>query len=167
MRRLLLVVAALVALSGCKRTATDAARAVRAYDDELVRAFRMSDSSRVPEVATRQEADRVLVLVDLKASNRLVLDSTLERFEVLSARAAPDGKTAEVDTAERWRYFDRPLDPGRTAGAVILSEMRMRYALVREGGRWKVADVTTLGNEILSGRPRQAADSSREAGSPR
>jgi hypothetical protein len=109
----------------------------------------MSDSSRMPGVATRKEANRVLVLVDLKASNRLVLESTLERFDVRSSRASPDGKTAAVETAERWRYFDRSLAPGRSPGPTIVSEMRMRYDLVREDGRWKVAEVTTLANEIL------------------
>jgi hypothetical protein len=142
--------AALLALAACSGSdAKAAARAVREYDDELVRAFRMSDASRMATFATRKEADRVLVIVDLKASNRLVLESTLERFDVVSSKASADGKSAAVETKERWRYFDRPIAPGRSPGPTIVSEMRMRYDLVRESRRWKVADVTTLENVFL------------------
>lgn len=144
------VAAALLMLAACSRSASDAAaRAVREYDDELIRAFRTSNPSRIAGVATRTEADRVLVLVDLKSSNRLVLESTLERFEVVSSRAFIDGKSATVETKERWRYFDRPIAPGRSPGPEIVSEMRMRYELAWDSGRWKVADVTTLENAIL------------------
>ncbi|HSM92492.1 MAG TPA: hypothetical protein VLT47_06345 [Anaeromyxobacteraceae bacterium] len=142
------MVACLLALAACEGGAGDAARAVREYDDALIRAFRLTDPSKMTQVAAREEADRVRVLVDLKAASRLVLESTLERFEVRSSAVAPGGGRATVETAERWRYFDRALSPGQSPGPVILSEMRMRYDLVREAGRWKVAEVTTLANQV-------------------
>lgn len=141
--------ACLLALAGCGGRAGDAAKAVREYDAALVRAFRMSDPSRMTEVATQQEADRIRVIADLKAASRLVLESTLERLDVRSSEVAGGGQRATVETAERWRYFDRALTPGRSPGTVIVSEMRMRYDLVWEGGRWKVGRVTTLSNEVL------------------
>ncbi len=144
-----------LALAAACRPQPDPAAAVREYDEELVRAFRLSDSSRMPNVATRKEADRVLVLVDLKASNKLVLESSLERFEVTSAKISPDRSSAVVETAERWRYHDRPLSPGRSPGPTIVSEMRMRYDCVREDGRWKVADVSTLANTVLEPKGKQ------------
>lgn len=145
MRRVAAVlVAAIVAGCSADRSAADA---VRAYDDALVRAYAGGDASRMTEVATKKEAERVLVLVDLKSMNRLALESTIERFEVLSAQAR--GDRATVDTSERWRYHDRPLDPGHGPGPNVLSEMKMRYDLVKEGGRWKVAEVTTLANTVL------------------
>lgn len=146
-RARLLPLAAAVALAACGRSdSAAAAKAVREYDDALVRAFRLSDASRMGEVATRKEADRVLVLVDLKASNRIVLESTLEAFEVVDAKRA--GEAAVVETKERWRYHDRPLAPGRSPGPEIVSDMRLRFDLVRDAGRWKVSEVTTVANSI-------------------
>lgn len=165
MSRAWAIAAAHLALAACSGSdAKAAAGAVREYDDELVRAFRMSDASRMGGFATRKEADRVLVIVDLKASNKLVLESTLERFDVVSSSASADGKSATVETRERWRYFDRPIAPGRSPGPVIVSEMRMRYDLVRESKRWKVADVTTLENVFVEpkGGPPRSGDEARQ-----
>jgi hypothetical protein len=145
---MLLVAAALLACAPGDRDRREAERAVRAYDDALVRAFRTSDLEGMRATATEAEASRVRVLVDLKIADRLVLESTLERLEVLSAtRAGGDGFT--VRTAERWRYFDRPLDPGRPVGRAVLAEMQMEYDVAREGGRWLIARARTLSNQYL------------------
>jgi hypothetical protein len=147
-RRTILAVAALLACAPGDRDRREAERAVRAYDAALVRAFRTSDLDGMRATATPAEAGRVRVLVDLKIADRLVLESTLERLDVLSAsKAGADAFT--VRTAERWRYFDRPLDPGRRAGGVVLAEMRMEYDVAREGGSWLVAKVRTLSNQRL------------------
>jgi hypothetical protein len=74
-----------------------------------------------------------------------VLESQLESFEVTRAKATRD--TATVETRERWRYHDRRLQPGAPPGPEIASLMTMRYSLVRESGRWKVAQVATNASE--------------------
>jgi hypothetical protein len=153
MRRI--AVAALLALSACPGQDRELSRAVREYDDALVSAYASSDPSRVEGVAAPKEADRIRVLIDLKTSARLALESTLESFEVTSATGA--GEMGTVETRERWRYRDRPLQPGAPSGPEIASVMRMRYSLVREGGRWKVASVATIANERIAapgGPPR-------------
>ena len=87
------------------------------------------------------------VLVDLKSAGKLVLESKIESFEVTSASAS--GDTATVETRERWRYHDRHTRPGEPDGPEFVADMKMRYGLVREGGRWKVESVATLSNEFL------------------
>ncbi len=148
--------ALVLALAGCPRPEREAARAVREYDDELVRAFRTSDASRMAGVASAKEAGRVRVLVDLKSAGKLVLESSLESFEVTRIEVAPGGGAASVETKERWRYFDRHLRPGKPPGPTFVADMAMRYALVREGGRFKVRDATTLANEYVGERPAAA-----------
>jgi hypothetical protein len=134
--------AALLALLACARgTDREVAAAVRAYDDALVLAYRTGDASRMTAVAAADEARRVQVLVDLKAAAQLVLEATLEELEVTRVEA---GARAVAETRERWRYYDRHLRPGEPSGPTIVSEMTMRYDLVREGGRWKVSAVKTL-----------------------
>jgi hypothetical protein len=146
--RALLGILAALGCASCKRDRGEAERAVRAYDEALVRAYRTNDRTGMRETATEKEANRVLVLIDLKIADRLVLESTLERLDVASAeRVGADGYT--VRTAERWRYHDRPLDPGRDAGPELVAEMKMEYEVAREAGRWRVAKVRTLANEVL------------------
>ncbi len=147
----------LLALAGCTRPEREVARAVREYDDELVRAYRTGDASRMPGVAAAKEAGRVRVLIDLKSASKLVLESTLESFETTRIQVPPGATAASVETKERWRYFDRHLQPGEPPGPTLVSDMSMRYELVREDGRWKVRDVSTLASEYLGPRREAAA----------
>jgi hypothetical protein len=134
-------------LAGCSGGAGEASQAVRAYDDALVRAYAGNDASPLAAVATAKELARVQVLIDLKVAGKLVLESRVEAFEVASASASGDAAT--VETRERWRYHDRRLRPGEPPGPEFVADMKMRYDLVREGGKWKVASATTLANEFL------------------
>lgn len=151
-----LAAAAALGLAACADAAREAVEAVRAYDHALVLAFRTGDASEVGRVAAADEARRVGVLVAVKRDARVVLESTLESFEVARAEVPGPG-TARVETRERWRYLDRPLDPGRVAGAPVVSAMTMRYDLVQEGGRWKVQAVRTLASDPARLAPPDAA----------
>jgi len=141
------VMAALMLLAACSGSDRELGKAVGDYDDALVRAYATADASRLSEVATAKEAGRVQVLLDLKSNAKLVLESKIESFEV--TRASSSGDSATVETRERWRYHDRHLKPGEPQGPDFVAEMAMRYELLREGGRWKVASVSTLSNEYL------------------
>jgi hypothetical protein len=141
------VTAALVVLAACSSPQTDLGKAVRAYDDALVRTYSTADVAPLSGVATAKEAGRVQVLLDLKTNAKLVLESKIESFEV--TRASASGDSATVETRERWRYHDRHLKPGEPQGPDFVADMAMRYELVREGGLWKVASVATLSNEYL------------------
>lgn len=145
MRRL--VLPALLLLTGCRGDSAEASKAVRAYDDALVRAYAGGDASPLANLATAKELGRVQVLVDLKTAGKMVLESRIESFEVTSSSTS--GDTAVVETRERWRYHDRHLEPGKPDGPQFVADMKMRYELVREGGLWKVGAVSTLSNEYL------------------
>ena len=145
MRRM--VLAPVLLLAACQGASAEAAKAVREYDDALVRAYARGDASPLANLATAKETGRVQVLVDLKTAGKLILESQIEAFEVTST--ATSGDTATVETRERWRYHDRHTKPGEPDGPDFVADMRMRYELVREGGRWKVGSVSTLSNEYL------------------
>jgi hypothetical protein len=142
-------VAALLLCAACQGAAAEASRAVREYDDLLVRAYAGGNASPLANLASAKELGRVQVLIDLKTAGKLVLESKIESFEVTSASAS--GNTATVETRERWRYHDRHLEPGKPPGPEFVADMRMRYELAREGGRWVVQSVSTLSNEYLNG----------------
>jgi hypothetical protein len=146
MRRLAPAAFLLLAVA-CQGGSAEAAKAVRAYDDALVRAYATGDASTLASLATAKEMGRVQVLLDLKTAGKLVLESRIEAFEVTST--ATSGETATVETRERWRYHDRHTKPGEPNGPEFVADMKMRYELVREGGRWKVGSVSTLSNEYL------------------
>jgi hypothetical protein len=163
MRRIALAAAVVATLVACaRRPDPELARAVRDYDDALVRAFATSDAAGLARVAGKKEADRVRILVDLKRSAKLALESTIEDFEV--TRVETRGDTATVETRERWRYHDRGLAPGAPSGPELVSQMTMRYALIREGGRWKVESAATLSNAYLT--PAAAGGAAHAAPKP-
>jgi len=139
--------AGLLLLAACADPRRELERAVRAYDDELVKAYLTADPSRLDQVASQEEAGRIRVLIDLKTSARLVLESRLDAFEVTGATVR--GAEGTVETRERWRYHDRHLRPGEPPGPELLSAMAMRYRLARVGGAWKVVSVATLSSEYL------------------
>lgn len=150
MRRLAPALASVLLLVACQGGSAEAAKAVRAYDDALIRAYASGSASPLVNLATEKELGRVQVLIDLKTSGKLVLESQIESFEVTSASTS--GDTATVETRERWRYHDRHTKPGEPNGPDFVADMKMRYQLVREAGRWKVESVATLSNEYLEGK---------------
>jgi hypothetical protein len=144
--------AAVLALlsTGCEeqRRRWAAEHAVRAYDEALAEAYRMSDASRLSEVAGEREVGRVQVLIDLKRSSGLVLESRIESLTVTDVRPVrPDG--LEVRTRERWRYHDRPTRPGRPPGPVFVADMEMEWSLARVRGKWRVEKGRTLSSTYL------------------
>ena len=143
-------VALALAAAGCEgpRQRWAAERAVRAYDEALAHAYRMSDASRLKDVAGEKEVGRVQVLIDLKRSSALVLESRVESLAVTDVRAVgPDGLV--VKTRERWRYHDRPTRPGQPPGPVFVVEMDMEWELVRVRGTWRVEKGRTLSSTYL------------------
>jgi len=139
---------AVAVLAACSSDRSEAERAVRAYDEALVAAYRANDPALVAPRVTARELRKVTALIDLKRSNGIVLESTLESLEVESAsRPAPD--RLQVSTRERWRYFDRPLAPGSPTGQVFVAVMALDYQLVREGGAWKVDELRGRSTEYL------------------
>ena len=105
--------------------------------------YRQNDAEDLSRFAGAKEAGRVRVLIELKKAAGLVLESTIESFEVFSIELrSPDAAT--VATRERWRYQDRALAPGTSPGPAFVAHMEMRYEVAREDGRWKVQAVRTL-----------------------
>ena len=64
-----------LALAACAGRQTELERAVREYDDALVRAYATADPSLLAAVAPDEEAVRVRVLIDLKSEAGVVLES--------------------------------------------------------------------------------------------
>jgi hypothetical protein len=79
------IASALLLFAACSGSERELGRAVREYDDALVRAYASADASRLPDVATAKEAARVQVLLDLKSNAKLVL----ERSRPSRSRALP------------------------------------------------------------------------------
>jgi hypothetical protein len=89
------------------------------------------------------------VLVDLKSASKLVLESELQSLEVTKVER-PSPEAMVVETRERWRYHDRPLEPGRPAGPLFVADMVLSYELERaKVGGWRVSRGRTLSTEYL------------------
>jgi len=125
---------------------TNALNLVSAYNKASIHAFRTSDFSLLGNVAGDKELRVIKVLVESKQYGGVVLESTLEKLELVSVKES--GTTGMiVDTKERWRYYDRPLSPKMPPGPVFVGEMTMRYDCSKASGKWKVMKVTTIANK--------------------
>jgi hypothetical protein len=146
--------AAALALAACLACASgrgEAEAAVRAYDEALAAAYRAGDVSLLAGAASAREQRKVAALVALKTAAGLVLESDLLRLEVTGAERA-EGEMV-VTARERWRYFDRPVAPGKPAGPTFLVDMTLRYHFVREAGGWKMDRGETIASEVLEPAP--------------
>jgi hypothetical protein len=127
----------------------DAERTIKGYNEGAILAYRTRDLEPLKRFATEAEWGRVVVLVDLKTANRVVLESELLSLEIGRVeRSGSDGLAAE--TRERWRYYDRPVEPGVPRGPTFVADMKLEYQLVRtQGSPWRVERVKQLENEFV------------------
>lgn len=146
MRRCRLL-AALALVAGCTADRREAEALVRGYNEAAIVAYRTRQFGALEQVATKKEAGRVVVLVDLKSAAGLVLESELQALEV--TRVERSDAQLRAWTKERWRYWDRPLKPGGEVGTVFVAEMTLDYDFVREDGAWKLSSARTLTNDFL------------------
>jgi hypothetical protein len=148
-RRIFILIAALFTLSCFACTsADDPLKIVRAYNDAVILAYRTGDTSKLPNVAGEREAQVIGVLIATKRGAGLVLESTLERVEVV--RAEKTGPHAQlIETKEQWKYYDRPLKPGGKPGQTIQAAMKLQYECERVKNVWKVMKVKALEYIIL------------------
>lgn len=149
----LLVAALAVAagLAGCRGDRGEAEALARAYVAALASAYRQSDPAPLTPLAGEHHLRKVSALIDLKKAARLVLESEAESLEV-TAVERPAPARLVVRTRERWRYQDRPLDPGATPGPRYLVVLALEYAFVRDGGAWKLEEARALSSEVLEPR---------------
>jgi hypothetical protein len=135
-------------LAGCNAEKREAEALVRAYNEAAIIAYRTRAFGRLQETATQKELGRVVVLVDLKTASDLVLESELQALEISSVEKIGEA-LMKIGTRERWRYWDRALKPGASAGTVFVADMTLSYDFVREEGAWKMSSARTLTNEYL------------------
>ncbi len=145
-----LAAAAVAATSGCGRwqLAHDGEAAVRAYNDAIIVAYRLNDPSGLERVAGEDEVRRLTALIDLKRNGRLALESEIQELAVLGV-ASPGPDRMTVATRERWRYWDRALQPGIPTGPVFVADLWMTWELGRARGDWKVLRGRTERSEYL------------------
>jgi hypothetical protein len=143
-----LAAAAAAGSAGCGGDRREAERLARGYVAALAAAYRQNDPAPVAPLVGARHLGKVSTLIDLKRTARLVLESEAESLEVTAVeRPAPDRLV--VRTRERWRYQDRPLDPGANPGPRHVVVLALEYAFVREGGAWKLDEAKALSSEVL------------------
>ena len=121
------------------------------YNNAAIEAYRTGTAKPLLAYASEKEVNKVQVLVDLKSSNKLVLESELQDLQVLSVNLESDGHHT-VRTRERWKYFDRPLRVGTAPGPVFIADIYLEYMVGPEGNMWKVQKVKAEKTEYLQGK---------------
>ncbi|HTN51155.1 MAG TPA: hypothetical protein VML50_02030 [Anaeromyxobacter sp.] len=127
-------------LASCRRSGEDEARAAVAnYLVKLVQAYRSSDETIVDPFVTEAQGRTLTGLIGVKQDMGVLLDSQLLDIRFESVRV--DGEGFLVDTRERWHYRDLALRTGTQVGDDSLDSYAIRYRLVREEGKLKIAQI--------------------------
>lgn len=143
----------IILLSACADTTReDVVNVIRDYNNAAIEAYRTETAKPLLAYADEKEVNKVQVLVDLKTSNKLILESELLKLEVISSTRAADGRYS-VRTKERWKYFDRPLRVGTAPGTVFIADIYLEYILQPAGSSWKIQKVKAEKTEYLQGAP--------------
>lgn len=161
MRAWVIALLVILLMAGCKEH--PAAEAVRGYNLALVQAYRENNSISLDHWATERERNKVLVLVDLKKANRLVLECDQPEVTILKVEEV-NPEMVLVESDELWSYQDRPLDPGVPPKPHFKVRMHMRWEVVKEGKKYKVDKGATLASEYLEpkeGIPESAHTAAR------
>jgi hypothetical protein len=145
-------------------------RAVQAYCDAVIIAYRTSDASAVLPVTTEREWRKIFTLIDVKQADGLVLESELESLTVTSVNQ-PNPGFMRVAATERWRYFDRPIELGKPPAPEFVVEMDLVYSFVDKDGVWKMDEATTRRHEYIEPdgyhpEEQQARDTASGTGQP-
>jgi len=143
-----LAVPAAAALTGCRGDGPEAEALARGYVAALAAAYRQNDPAPLAPLVGARHLKKVSALIDLKRAARLVLESETESLEV-TAVERPDPTRLLVRTRERWRYQDRPLDPGASPGPRYVVVLALEYAFVREDGAWKLDEARAISSDTL------------------
>lgn len=137
--RVLLLVAALCACACAGPSEAELLRAVRAYDDALIEAYRTADATLLEPVAGPREAKKLLGLIGAKLDMGVTLDAELVSLEPAGVERTQDGAT--VHTREVWRYADRRAGSGAPVGEASQDHYLVAYLLARRDARWVVEEV--------------------------
>ena len=144
---------AMTLLSACADTANETVvKVIRDYNSAAMQAYRTGSARPLLAHADEKEVNKVQVLVDLKTSNKLVLESELLKLEVISSTRKADSLYT-VRTKELWKYFDRPLRVGAAPGPVFIADIYLEYLLHPAGNSWKVQKVKAEKTEYHQGAP--------------
>lgn len=149
MKGIFFLIALLVVISCDKKD--DPLKIVRDYNEALIYAYKSGDIRNLTKVAGEREVGIISVLIDTKRNAGLVLEASLEEIRVLRTEKT-DRDAMLISTLERWRYFDRPIQPGKEAGPVIKADMEVQYECKKENGAWKVMKVKVLKTRYLNSK---------------
>jgi hypothetical protein len=120
---------------------------VARYDELLRDAYQRQNMSFMREVATEDQTQRLYHHMAALAEGNLRMSSTLHdlRFEKVEL---PAPGQATVETREVWDFTHHRVATGEVFAEEKAFVYRLRYALRKEGDRWKVENV-----DVLSGEP--------------
>ncbi len=132
--------ALLLALSACHRKDDRAAaeRLIRAYDRAVIEAHLTGSFGELEKVASKDELERVQVLVGGLRAQKQLLVASLETLSVESASFDAASSAGDALATERWTYQRTDAATREPVGEPSAREYTLRYELVLRGSDWVV-----------------------------
>jgi len=142
--RLLIICVLSFSLLSCAGETVELKNAVTAYNKMLTEALAKPDENIMEYFTSNNELSRIgAYILRLETEKKLMVSELLE-LQFLSTSTSEEGKTATVNTSERWtyHYVDNKTREKITEEEAIAYENT--YHLLKESGHWVVdrIDVT-------------------------
>jgi len=129
----------------CSQDNDQLQKSVRSYNALLAEGYSEMNMNHLMSVATPEQATRVYHHMAVLGQGQVKMDPLLQsiRFSKVS-QLSPE--KAEVVTTEAWNYRYINLQTGK-AGKDLSINYTVRYKLIKESGKWLIADVTILASD--------------------
>ncbi len=122
--------------------------AIRNYNGLLADGYRRLNMNHLVHAATGDRARKAYYHMAALGEGGVKMDSTLRSLEFIATKQlAPD--QAEITCQEQWGYAYINLDNGHTSPRLTVN-YTARYRMVKERGKWLVADITILNTDRTS-----------------
>ncbi len=114
----------------------DIKNTIKRYCDLLIKVYIQNEPSIIEEVATSEQVNRIVHLVEAVMAKNAVMINEQKRLKIKSVKIS--GDMAEAETDELWRYWLEDRYTRNVIESPREIRYRMIYSLKKIEGKWKV-----------------------------
>lgn len=116
--------------------------AIERYNEALRNVYIKMDSSILEDIATREQINNVMHVVQALSDKNSIMISEQKRLRIKSVKI--QGDTAEAETEETWVYWLQDKDNKNIIKSPEDVYYRLIYGLKKSEGKWKVGETKDI-----------------------
>lgn len=149
MQKVLIIIFLVAILNSCDLSLSNEKEikdTILKYNHALMEAYEREEFDVLKDVTTEREFKKVVVYIQSYAAAGEKIRAIPKEIKIKKIKKI-DKIKVEAITNEKWRYERLELDTGRNLVPETLYEYEMRYEIIKENDKWKVATLKILKEE--------------------